>query len=148
MIVMPQEALLAAEELAWDKKMSALRQPASKGPPPGNLQVEQTEEDPEVRMMCCVTLLALPVPCCSTGTTLPVNWQRKQRNALALMLATLPPGRMTKNQRVTTSWSQTARTAARALIGRKVERAMTINEDGAPFSISHHGGPHKPLRIL
>lgn len=61
MIVMPQEALLAAEELAWDKKMSALRQPASKGPSPGNLQVEQTEEDPEVRVMCCVTLLALPV---------------------------------------------------------------------------------------
>lgn len=43
-----QEALLAAEELAWDKKMSALRQPASKGQPSGNLQVEQTEEDPEV----------------------------------------------------------------------------------------------------
>ena len=43
-----QEALLAAEELAWDKKMSALRQPVNKGPSPGNIQVEQTEDDPEV----------------------------------------------------------------------------------------------------
>jgi hypothetical protein len=43
-----QEALLAAEELAWEKKMSALRQPANKGPSPGNIQLEQTEDDPEV----------------------------------------------------------------------------------------------------
>lgn len=43
-----QDAVLAAEELAWDKKMSALRQPATKGPSPGNAPVEQTEEDPEV----------------------------------------------------------------------------------------------------
>jgi len=28
--------------------MSALRQPVNKGPSPGNIQVEQTEDDPEV----------------------------------------------------------------------------------------------------
>jgi len=44
----PQEAMLAAEELAWDKKMSALRQPANKGPSSGSIPVEQTEDDPEV----------------------------------------------------------------------------------------------------
>jgi hypothetical protein len=49
-----QEAILAAEELAWDKKMSALRQPATKGPSPGNVPVEQTEEDQEVlRLAVC-----------------------------------------------------------------------------------------------
>lgn len=57
-MIILQEALLAAEELAWDKKMSALRQPASKGPSPGNLQVEQTEEDPEV----CILLSCSPFP--------------------------------------------------------------------------------------
>ena len=46
-----QEAILAAEELAWDKKMSALRQPATKGPSPGNVPVEQTEEDQEVLLL-------------------------------------------------------------------------------------------------
>lgn len=36
--------------------------------------------------------------------------------------------------------------AAKALIGRKVERAMTINEGGAPSSqLSHHCGPPQSL---
>jgi len=83
-----QEALLAAEELAWDKKMSALRQPVNKGPSPGNIQVEQTEDDPEVSQQAHVhvsrylSLLLRERVCCP--------WARRRANGYTRVTA--PPG--------------------------------------------------------
>lgn len=82
-----QEALLAAEELAWDKKMSALRQPVNKGPSPGNIQVEQTEDDPEVSFFphCVISVpayLALLAPCARVQARVSSAAQPSQSRAI------------------------------------------------------------------
>ncbi len=73
-----QDAVLAAEELAWDKKMSALRQPATKGPSPGNAPVEQTEEDPEVvaAAPCVWPLQRVPITRATPGRAVGVGLGR------------------------------------------------------------------------